>query len=102
MLEMLMHSATGTGEGTPAKLRLNHKCKEIDHDKGIVTFENGVVAQHDMIVGADGIGSAVRSTLGVVTTRKQSTSTCYHCVIEASEVSRLGLLDLTGNCAIEF
>ncbi|OAL23606.1 hypothetical protein AYO22_06183 [Fonsecaea multimorphosa] len=102
MHEMLMDSATGRGEGTPAQLRLDHKCKEIDHERGIVTFENGVVAQHDMIIGADGIGSAVRRALGIIPTRKQSTSTCYHCVIDASEVSRLGLLDLTANCAIEF
>ncbi|KAJ9606222.1 hypothetical protein H2200_009183 [Cladophialophora chaetospira] len=102
MHEMLMDSAMGCGEGPPARLVLDHKCQSIDHDNGIVTFENGSVVRHDMIVGADGIGSAVRRTLGITPTRKQSTSTCYHCVIDSSEVSRLGLLDLTLNCAIEF
>ena len=102
MHEMLMASATGQGEGPPAEIRLDHKCKAIDHEAGTITFENGIVAHHDMIVGADGIGSAVRRTLGIVPTRKQSTSTCYHCVIDASEVARLGLLDLTPNNAIEF
>lgn len=56
MHEMLMKSATGEGEGIPAVLKVNHKCQEIDHEKGLIFFENGVVAQHDLIVGADGIG----------------------------------------------
>ena len=102
MHEMLMNSAIGNGEGQPAQLRLDHKCLSIDHTNGIITFENGVNSHHDLIIGADGIGSAVRRTLGIIPTRKQSTSTCYHCVIDTSEVLRVGLLDLTPNCAIEF
>ncbi|EXJ65519.1 salicylate hydroxylase [Cladophialophora yegresii CBS 114405] len=102
MHEMLMDAAIGQGEGPPARLRLDHKCRSIDHEHGIITFDNGVTAHHDMIVGADGIGSTVRRTLGIIPTRKQSTSTCYHCVIDSAEVKRLGLLDLTPNCAIEF
>ena len=103
MHEMLMDSATNSrGEGPPAQLRLDHKCQEIDHETGIITFTNGITAHHDLIVGADGIGSRVRRTLNILPKRQQSTSTCYHCVIDTSEVSRLGLLDLTPNCAIEF
>ena len=102
MHTMLMASATGEGDGLPAQLRLDHRCQTIDHETGTITFTNGVIAQHDMIIGADGIGSAVRRTLDITPSRKQSTSTCYHCVIDTSEVLRLGLLDLTPNSAIEF
>ncbi|KAK1141290.1 hypothetical protein N8T08_009194 [Aspergillus melleus] len=102
MHEMLMMSATGPGKGEPAKLVLNHACESIDHETGTITFKNNVTVQHDLIVGADGIGSAVRRTLGILPERKQSTSTCYHCVIETSEVRRLGLTDMSPNSAIEF
>ncbi|KAL4891502.1 FAD/NAD(P)-binding domain-containing protein [Aspergillus ambiguus] len=102
MHQMLMTSATGAGKGVPAVLKVNHACESIDHDAGIVKFKNGVTAKHDLIVGADGIGSSVRRTLGIFPERKQSTSTCYHCVIETEEVRRLGLLDLSPNEALEY
>lgn len=59
MHEMLMTSATGPGEGEPAKLVLNHAYESVDHETGTITFKNGVTAQHDLIVGADGIGVGV-------------------------------------------
>jgi 2-polyprenyl-6-methoxyphenol hydroxylase-like FAD-dependent oxidoreductase len=72
---MLMESAVGeSGEGNPAVLKVNHKALEINHQAGIISFENGVQANHDLIVGADGIGSSVRRTLGIIPDRKQSTS----------------------------
>ncbi|KAM3086321.1 hypothetical protein ACMFMG_000457 [Clarireedia jacksonii] len=103
MHEMLMDSACGSDHsGTPAVLKCNHKCSEIDHDQGIITFTNGVQAKHDLIVGADGIGSQVRKTLGIVPDRELSTSTCLHCIIETADARRLGLRDLSPNSAIEF
>jgi salicylate hydroxylase len=102
MHEMLMDSAVGAGSGTPAILKLDHRCIDIDHGTGIVSFENGVVAKHDLVVGADGIGSAVRRTLGIKADKQQSTSTCYHCIIDTADVRRLGLKDLSVNSAIEF
>lgn len=56
MHEMLMSAAVGDGDGFKAVLKVDHECQEIDHDKGVVTFTNGVSAKHDLIVGADGIG----------------------------------------------
>ncbi|KAH8649720.1 hypothetical protein BGZ60DRAFT_389662 [Tricladium varicosporioides] len=103
MHAMLMDSAMGVSHtGTPTVLKVNHRCTEIDHEKGIVTFANGNIAQHDLVIGADGIGSQVRSTLGIVPDRKQSTSHCYHCIITTEDVKRLGLLDLTPSSAIEY
>ena len=103
MHEMLMDSAMGESHGgIPAILKVNHRCSEIDHHTGTITFANGEQRRHDLIVGADGIGSQVRKTLGIVPNRKQSTSHCLHCIIETKDVRRLGLTDLSVNSAIEF
>jgi len=59
MHTMLMDSAIGEGDGPPAKLVLDHKCRDIDLDTGLVSFENGVTAQHDLVVRADGIGVGI-------------------------------------------
>jgi hypothetical protein len=56
MHEMLMDSAVGVGDGIPATLVLDHACREIDLETGLITFENGKTAKHDLIVGSDGIG----------------------------------------------
>ncbi|KAN0067960.1 hypothetical protein V8E54_013888 [Elaphomyces granulatus] len=129
MHRMLMASATGPGEGEPALLKTNHACESIDHKNGILTFKNNVAAKHDLIVGADGIGvseeasteskptgfykllylklinviikSVVRTSLGISPEKKQSTSTCYYCIIETAKVRRLGLTDLAQNSAIQ-
>ncbi|KAE9969433.1 hypothetical protein BLS_001881 [Venturia inaequalis] len=103
MHAMLMDSAVSEEfPGVPAVLKVDHKCSGIDHETGIVTFENGVTARHDLIIGSDGIGSSVRRILGIEVDKKQSTSTCYHCIIDTTEVHRLGLKDLAPNAAIEF
>lgn len=59
MHQMLMESATGAGEGEPAVLKLNHACESIDHETGTISFENQITAQHDLVVGADGIGVSI-------------------------------------------
>lgn len=55
MHQMLMESATGPGDGEPAVLKLNHACESIDRDTGTISFKNKTSAQHDLVVGADGI-----------------------------------------------
>lgn len=57
MHAMLMAAATGEGgEGVPARLVVDFKCVGVDIVGGVVRFENGEVAVHDVVVGADGIG----------------------------------------------
>lgn len=103
MHAMLMDAALGHNyEGTPATLKVNHKCVDIDSEKGLVVFENGVTARHELVIGADGIGSSVRKILGVIPDRKQSTSHCLHCIITTDEVKKLGLMNLSENSAIEY
>lgn len=103
MHNMLMKSATGEeGEGEPAKLVVDHQCTDVDLESGSITFANGVKAQHDLVIGADGIGSAVRRIIGISPDKKQATSTCYHCIIPTEKVRRLGLHDFSVNNAIEY
>jgi salicylate hydroxylase len=103
MHEMLMDSAVGKSHsGTPAVLKVNHKCVSIDNDAGVITFENGATAKHDLIVGSDGAGSSVRGTIGIIPDRKQSDSHCYHCIIHTEDVKKLGFVDYAPNEAIEY
>lgn len=56
MHTMLLETATQEeGEGTPCSVVVDHIAKELDAEKGTVTFENGITIQADLIIGADGI-----------------------------------------------
>lgn len=113
MQEMLLDPATGAGAGEPAVLKLNHACETIDHETGRITFRNQTSAQHDSSSARMALEyaispppmswverisltdqSTVWETLGIFPEKKQSTSTCYHCIIETSKVRKLGLADL--------
>lgn len=53
------------GEGIPAVLHVNHRVRAVDSEAGTITFENGKTVKHDVIIGSDGIRSAVRPCIGV-------------------------------------
>lgn len=80
----------------------NYQCQSIDLDKGVVTFTNGVDAKHDLIVGADGIGSVVRGIIGVNPSRKPSDQACLHCNVTTAEAREKGLVDYSLNSALEY
>ncbi|GMF72362.1 unnamed protein product [Aspergillus oryzae] len=90
------------GEGTPAKLQVNHACKDIDLSTGVITFTNGVQAQHDLIIGADGIGSVVRGIIGLRPEKKASDQSCLHANVRTEDAVRLGLVDYSQNSALEY
>ncbi|ETN37094.1 uncharacterized protein HMPREF1541_08084 [Cyphellophora europaea CBS 101466] len=90
------------GEGPPVKIILNHRCKAIDTDTGLITFENGVTATHDVVVGADGIGSAVRGIIGVHPEKRPADSSCLHANVDTATAVKLGLVDYSQNSAIEY
>lgn len=69
---------------------------------GTVTFANGVAATHDLIIGADGIGSVVRGLLGVHPERKPSDQSCLHANVATEEAVRLGLVDYSQDSALEY
>ncbi|KAM0246025.1 hypothetical protein ACHAP5_004996 [Fusarium lateritium] len=104
MHAMLKDTAMGEGEGIPVKLEVKHrtKCSAIDIPTSTITFENGVTAKHDLIVGADGIGSAVRGILGIYPEKKPSDQSCLHCNVTTEEAVKAGLVDYSQNSALEY
>ncbi|KAF5137185.1 FAD-dependent urate hydroxylase [Metarhizium anisopliae] len=103
MHSMLKDSALGEeGEGTPAKLLVNHKCKNVDVEAGKIAFDNGVTAHHDVVIGADGIGSAVRSAIGIRPEKRPSEQSCLHVNVTTEEAVKLGLVDYSQHSALEY
>jgi salicylate hydroxylase len=119
MHKMLMDDALSSeGQGIPVKLVVDHKCTAIDVESGWITFANGATAQHEAIIGADGVGvcfpshfhfeftepskSAVRNLIGVKVDKQPSTSTCLHANVATTDVHRLGLKDFGIERGIEY
>ena len=103
MHAMLKDTALGEeGEGTPAVLKVNHKCSKIDLDSNTITFEHGVKARHDVIIGADGIGSVVRGLIGVHPERRPSEQSCLHTNVLTEDAVKAGLVNYSENAALEY
>ncbi|KAJ6090047.1 hypothetical protein N7467_005263 [Penicillium canescens] len=102
MHAMLKDAALGEGQGTPATLKVNHRCRNIDLENGKIIFEHGEEVQHDLIIGADGIGSAVRGILGITPEKRPSDQSCLHTNVTTEEAVRLGLVDYSKDSALEY
>jgi len=90
------------GEGPPATLKVNHKCSTIDLEANIITFDNGVTAHHDLVVGADGIGSIVRGIIGIHPSRRIADQQCLHCNVMTEDAVKAGLIDYSQNESLEY
>ncbi|KAF2997933.1 hypothetical protein E8E13_005366 [Curvularia kusanoi] len=90
------------GEGIPVKLLVNHACQDIDLKTSTVTFKNGVQAKHDLLVGADGIGSAARGILGIHPAKRPAEQSCLHANVSTEQAVKLGLVDYSQNAALEY
>lgn len=54
---MIQDAATDTqGEGEPVTIKMDHSCESLGLETGWVAFSNGTSVQHDLVIGADGIG----------------------------------------------
>ncbi|KAL2839748.1 FAD/NAD(P)-binding domain-containing protein [Aspergillus pseudoustus] len=103
MYRMLLSTATAAhGKGVPVTVAMDHICNFLDVELATVGFTNGLVVQHDLIVGADGVGSCIRRFLGIEPVRKRATSSCIHCVINTSDVHQLGLPEMARSDALEY
>ncbi|KAI4957344.1 hypothetical protein J4E86_005818 [Alternaria arbusti] len=103
MHKMLMECALQEeGEGTPVKLLVNHPCQSIDIPTGLITFSNNTTAHHDLIIGADGIGSITRKIIGLNPEKRPAESSCLHANVMRKDIQRLGLQDYSLNSALEY
>ncbi|CAK7221146.1 hypothetical protein SEUCBS140593_004471 [Sporothrix eucalyptigena] len=91
-----------TGKGAPAMLVVNHACEAIDLASGVITFRNGATAQHELIVGADGIGSVVRGCLGITPAKRPADSSCLHANVDTQQAVAAGLVDYSQDAALEY
>ncbi|KAJ7900620.1 FAD/NAD(P)-binding domain-containing protein [Mycena olivaceomarginata] len=87
----LIRLATGeSGGGPPVQLLLNSKVATCDADGGIVTLADGEIVHADIVIGADGIHSVVRtSVLGHAIKPSASGWTCFRCLFDASTLDEL-------------
>lgn len=99
----LLKAATSEeGEGTPAEIVIDHICETVDSKAGTVTFRNGKTIKADLIIGADGIRSAVRTEIGIVADKKSAPQTCYRLNVLTKDIKELGLVDYAYEPAIQF
>ncbi|KAJ6567476.1 hypothetical protein B0H10DRAFT_1965415 [Mycena sp. CBHHK59/15] len=85
--------ALGPGDGPPPVLHLSSKVRECDVEKGLLELENGRVIQSDVILGADGISSMVRTRiLGHVQKSISCGWSCYRALIDVATLD--GIPDL--------
>ena len=80
MHKMLMETATSSeGKGIPAEVVTDHICESVNPEMSEITFRDGSTTRADLILGADGIRSSVRASIGVTPDTKSAPQTCYRC-----------------------
>ncbi|KAJ6464839.1 FAD/NAD(P)-binding domain-containing protein [Mycena sanguinolenta] len=90
----LMRLAVGEGEGPPVELRLGTRVVDCSPEDGAVTLEGGQVIQADLVIGADGLRSTIRTTiLGHPQKAAASGLSCFRSVIDASKLRDIGDAD---------
>lgn len=57
---------------------------------------------HDLIVGADGIGSVIRGVIGIHPKRRIADQQCLHCNVMTEDAVKAGLVDYSKNEALEY
>ncbi|KAF8176565.1 FAD/NAD(P)-binding domain-containing protein [Mycena galopus ATCC 62051] len=86
LYEELKRLATEDGEGLPVDLRLGTKVLACDPEKGEISLANGERVQADLILGADGVHSVIRThIIGEVQNPSPVGVTCFRTVFEFHE-----------------
>nr|GAT50836.1 FAD/NAD(P)-binding domain-containing protein [Mycena chlorophos] len=89
-LEELKRLAVGDNDslGSPAELFLDSKVVSCDPEAGSITLESGEVVTADLVIGADGIHSTIRtSILGESVTAYTTGLSCFRCPLDASNLA---------------
>ncbi|KAF7336978.1 FAD/NAD(P)-binding domain-containing protein [Mycena venus] len=83
LYEELKRLAIGEGEGPPVKLRLGAKILACDPEDGNITLNSGDVVRADLVVGADGVNSIIRTHVtGEVKKVSPSGVCCFRTVFQ--------------------
>lgn len=61
-----------------------------------------MTAEHEVVIGADGIGSAVRNIIGVFPEKRPAPSSCLHANVSTEQAKKMGFVDYSLNEAIEY
>ncbi|KAJ7081834.1 FAD/NAD(P)-binding domain-containing protein [Mycena belliarum] len=86
----LLRLAVGEGDGVPVKLRLGNKIVECDPERGTVTLKDGETIHADLVVGADGLRSVIRShVVGATVTAPATGLSCFRSLIDASKLGEM-------------
>lgn len=87
--EALKQRATGSPyPGTPARIIVSSRAVSCDCEAGIVTLQDGSEVQGDLIIGADGIKSAMRqAVLGYEVSAQKTGHSAYRMVIPSAELA---------------
>lgn len=78
------------------------QCKDIDMSAGRIEFDNGKTVEHDLIIGADGIGSVVRGIIGIRPEKRPADSSCLHANVLTEDAVKAGLVDYSQDAALEY
>ncbi|KAJ7488286.1 FAD/NAD(P)-binding domain-containing protein [Mycena latifolia] len=75
------------GPGRPATVHLNSPALSCDPETGTLTLKNGVVHHADLMLGADGIHSAIRtSVLGYEQIAPASGRAAFRCLLDITKI----------------
>ncbi|KAJ7888820.1 FAD/NAD(P)-binding domain-containing protein [Mycena leptocephala] len=86
----LMRVAVGEGEGPPVKLHLGSRVIDCNPEDGTITLKGGQIVHADLVVGADGLHSTMRtSVFGQDQTAPASGLSCFRSVVDASKLHGL-------------
>ncbi|KAJ7140845.1 FAD/NAD(P)-binding domain-containing protein [Mycena epipterygia] len=90
----LKRLAIGEGKGPSVKLHLGSKVVACVPEEGTITLNNGEVIHADIVLGADGINSVVRTEiLGRVEKAPASGWSCFRIVFEATNLQDIPELE---------
>ncbi|KAF8884605.1 hypothetical protein BD779DRAFT_766113 [Infundibulicybe gibba] len=103
MHTMLLESCTSPeGKGFPVTVHVDYVCESVDYRAGRIKFRNGQQVEADMIIGADGIRSRVRSEIGITPQMSSAPQTCFRCNVSTDVVKKLNLVDHARHPSIQF